>query len=393
MGFFGNRTDGHTHDGTGDSRKGFVDVIKYDGLNDELIWKFPYENISAGAQLIVNQSQEAIFLKGGIVCDVFGPGTSTLSANNIPILQKLINLPFGGRTPFTAEVWFINKTVKRNLKWGTKTPIKLRDPLWGIIIPVRSYGEYGIQVTDSSVFLNQIVGTQHITSTEDIVEQFKALVLTKVTDSISKYIVDKKVSVIDLPAQLDEISFLCKNRILEEFALYGISISNFYISSINYPDDDKGVQQINQAIANRMQRNIEGFTYQQERSFDVMQTAAGNEGTVANVMGAGIGLGMGVGVGSVFGNQIGNIGSVMAPSNAPPLPPPPAMQFHILVNNAQQGPFDSAQLSQLIQSGQVTRDTLVWRLGMQQWGKAGECPDLSALFVVSSTPPPPPQMN
>jgi membrane protease subunit (stomatin/prohibitin family) len=390
MSFFSKRTDGHTSDGTGDSRKGFIDVIKYDGLNDELIWKFPYENISVGAQLIVNQSQEAIFLKGGVVCDIFGPGTHTLDANNIPILQKLINLPFGGRTPFTAEVWFVSKTVKRNLKWGTKTPVKLRDPLWGILIPVRGYGEYGVQITDSSAFLTQIVGTQHITTTEDVIDQFKGLILTKVTDSISKYIVDKKVSVIDIPAQLDEISFLCKSRIQEEFSIYGISITNLYVSSINYPDDDPGVQQINQAIANRMQRNIEGFTYQQERSFDVLQSAAGNEGSAGNVMGAGMGLGMGVGIGNVFGAQFGQLNAVMTPTVAPPPPPTASIAFHILVNNVQQGPFELTHLSQLVQSGQVTRDTLVWRPGMPQWIKAGECSELSMLFVAVSTPPPPP---
>ena len=104
MGIFNKqRTDGESHDGQGNERKGFIDRIKYNGEADELVWKFPYENLSVGAQLIVNQSQEAVFLKGGAVCDVFGAGTHTLLANNIPLLQRLINLPFGGNTPFTAD--------------------------------------------------------------------------------------------------------------------------------------------------------------------------------------------------------------------------------------------------------------------------------------------------
>ena len=120
MGFFNKqRTDGRTYDGQGEERKGFIDRISFNGEAEDIVWKFPYDNLSIGTQLIVNHSQEAIFLRGGAVCDIFGEGTHTLSTNNIPVLQKLINLPFGGRTPFTAEVYFVSKTVRRNLKFGT----------------------------------------------------------------------------------------------------------------------------------------------------------------------------------------------------------------------------------------------------------------------------------
>ena len=116
MGFFNKqRTAGRTYDGQGEERKGFIDRISFNGEAEDIVWKFPYDNLSIGTQLIVNHSQEAIFLRGGAVCDIFGEGTHTLSTNNIPVLQKLINLPFGGRTPFTAEVYFVSKTVRRNL--------------------------------------------------------------------------------------------------------------------------------------------------------------------------------------------------------------------------------------------------------------------------------------
>jgi membrane protease subunit (stomatin/prohibitin family) len=157
-----NRTDGATFDGQGEERKGLIDRIEYNGKADELVWKFPYNNISTAAQLVVNQSQEAIFVKGGAFCDVLGAGTHTLSANNIPVLQKLINLPFGGRTPFTAEVWYVSKTVRRNLKFGTPAPIELLDPLYNVSVPVRSFGDFGIQITDSSAFMQQMVGTLHL---------------------------------------------------------------------------------------------------------------------------------------------------------------------------------------------------------------------------------------
>ena len=400
MGIFNKqRTDGETFDGKGDERKGMIDRIKNDGLAEELVWKFPYENLSIGAQLIVNESQEAVFFKGGKALDVFGPGTHTLSTSNIPILQKLINLPFGGNTPFTAEVWYINKTVKRNLKWGTKTPMNLRDPQWGVIIPVRAYGEFGIQIKDSTNFLNQIVGTQHITDTQTILEQFTSLIITKTSDTIAKYIVEKKVSVIDLPAKTDEVSNLCKERIFEEFEKYGILITNFYTESINYPTDHPQVEQINNAMANKLQREIEGFTYAQQRSFDVMETAAGNEGSAGGVMGAGIGLGMGVGIGGAFGSQMGSIGNQVnvnpppglnpnVPPNVPP--PPPMLLFHVLVNNVQQGPFNLNQLAEFAQKSQINRDTMVWRPGMAQWDKAGNQPELQQVFGAVPPPPPPP---
>lgn len=395
MGLFNkNRTDGRTFDGTDNSRKGVIDRIKYDGPANELIWKFPYDNLSIGAQLIVNESQEAIFYKGGKALDSFGPGTHTISTANIPLLQKLINLPFGGKTPFSAEVWFINKTIKRDLKWGTKTPMKLRDPLYGFIIPVRAYGEYGIQINDARSFMTQIVGTLHTADIQTIQEHFTSLIITKVTDTISKYIVQQKVSVVDIPAQVDEISKTCKDRISEEFDKYGILITNFYAESINYPEDHPQVEQINQAQANKLQRDIEGYTYQQERSFDVMDSAAQNEGNSGNLMGAGMGLGMGLGIGGTMGNQMGSIGEQLNTNqknqNQSTPPPPPGSAIFVLVNNKQEGPFNVEQLKSFIQNGQITKETLAWKEGMAQWDKAENLPQINQLFGTSTPPPPPP---
>ncbi len=175
MGIFNRkRTDGMTFDGQGDDRRGFIDVIQFNGSPDDIVWKFPYNNISTAAQLVVNQSQEAVFLKGGEVADIFGPGTKTLSANNIPILQKLINLPFGENTPFVAEVWYVSKTVRRNLKFGTERPVDIWDPLIQNSVPVRAFGQYGVRIADSAAFLREMVGTLHLFTTDDIIEQFRS---------------------------------------------------------------------------------------------------------------------------------------------------------------------------------------------------------------------------
>ena len=390
MGLFNrNRINGRPMDGAETSRKGIIDRIEYDGPEDELIWKFPYDNLSIGAQLIVNESQEAIFYKGGKALDSFGPGTHTISTANIPLLQNIINLPFGGKTPFTAEVWFINKTVKRDLKWGTKTPINLRDPLYDFIIPVRAYGEFGIQISDARNFMTQIVGTLHTADVLTIQKHFTSLIITKVTDTISKYIVQQKVSVVDIPALVDDLSKTCKDRISEEFEKYGILITNFYAESINYPEDHPQVEQINQAQANKLQRDIEGFNYQQERSFDVMDAAAQNEGNSGDLMGAGIGMGMGLGIGGTMGNQMGSMGSHLnTGQNQDTPPPPPVFSYYVLIDNKQEGPYGIEQLKSFIQSGQLLKNTFIWKQGMANWKKAEDLTDLNIFFNLSPPPPP-----
>lgn len=394
MGLFNKeRNDGYTYDGQGEERKGLIDVVKYNGEPDELVWKFPYENLSIGTQLIVNQSQEALFYKGGAVCDIFGPGTHTISTNNIPILQKLVNLPFGGKTPFTAEVWFVNKIVYRNLKFGTIVPIDLLDPLYNVSVPVRSFGEYGIQINDSSAFITQMVGTLHLTTTELIIDQFKSFITRKLSTCISKYILQKEITVVKIGAYLDEISIFVRDAINEEFAQYGIRIVNLDVASINFDKDDPNIKKILDSQSEASKRRMEGYTYQQERQLDIMESAAGNEGGAGQMMGAGMGLGMGFGIGGSFGQQMSNMSNVMNEKTASTPPPPPnipIVAFHILINNEQKGPFDMNQISQLIQQGQLNRETYVWKEGMAQWAKAGECTELQRLF--GSVPPPPPMV-
>ena len=395
MGLFNKqRTDGVTHDGQGEERKGFIDRIKYNGEQDELVWKFPYENLSIGAQLVVNQTQEAVFVKGGAVADVFGAGTHTLSANNIPLLQKLVNLPFGGKTPFTAEVWYVSKTVRRNLPFGTPVPIQLLDPFYKISIPIRSFGDFGVQITDASAFLQQMVGTLHLFTTEDIIEQFKSLVVRKLSSCISNFVVKEKVTVVEISAYLNEISNYVRDAINEEFAQYGVRITNFDVASINYDEENPNVKEVLKKhaegqgdVARLAALRGQADMYQLERQLDIMQTAAGNEGGAGQMMGAGMGLGMGLGVGGAFGQQMGNIAGVMQQQNVQ-TPPPIMSVYHVLINNVQHQ-YDLSTIGQYIQNGQITRDTLIWKAGMAQWDKAGDCVELQSLFGAVPPPPPP----
>ena len=287
-----------------------VDVVKYDGSPEVFAWKYPNSELGTWTQLIVNESQEAILVKGGQICDVFQAGRHTLSTNNIPLLNKLVNLPFGGRSPFTAEVWYINKVFSLDIKWGTSTPIQLQDPKYKVFVPVRAFGQFGIQISDSKKFLLKLVGTLPVFDKATILKFFRGVYLTKAKDAISSYLVHKNISILEINAYLNEISDFLKEKMVPVFAEYGINLASFYVNDINVPEDDSAVIQLKKALAKRAEMDIVGYSYQQERSFDTLETAAGNRGAGAissGLMGAGIGLGMGVGMGNQFGGMAQNL--------------------------------------------------------------------------------------
>lgn len=285
-----------------------VEVIKYDGTPDVFAWKYPSCELGTWTQLIVNETQEAILFKGGKVCDVFRAGRHTLSTENIPILSKVVNLPFGGRSPFTAEVWFINRAFTLDIKWGTQTPIQLQDPKYKIFVPVRAFGQFGIQIEDSQKFLLKLVGTLPKFDRTNILKYFRGVYLTKAKDAIASYLVHKNVSILEINAYLDEISEYLKERMAPVFDEYGIRLSSFYVNDISVPEEDNAVKQLKKALAKRAEMDIVGYSYQQERSFDTLEGAATNPNSMqGGFMGAGIGLGMGVGVGGAMGHQFSNL--------------------------------------------------------------------------------------
>ncbi len=285
-----------------------IDVIKYNGTPDILAWKYPIEELGTWTQLIVNESQEVVLFKGGKALDVFGSGRHTLETANIPLLNNIINIPFGGRSPFTAEIWYINKVYSLDVKWGTATPIQLQDPKYGLFAPVRSFGQFGMKIEDSKKFLIKLVGTLPVFDRETLVKYFRGLYVTKVKDTISTYLVHKQISILEINAYLDELSEFMQKRIQPTLDEYGIKLANFYVNDISVPEDDLGVKKLKEALAKRAEMNIIGYNYQQERSFDTLEGAASNPGSVSSgFVGAGIGLGMGANLGGTFGSQFGGI--------------------------------------------------------------------------------------
>lgn len=285
-----------------------VSVVKYDGSPDVFAWKYPDNELGTWTQLIVNESQQAILFKGGQALDVFEAGRHTLSTNNIPFLEQIINLPFGGQSPFSAEVWFVNKQFNLDVKWGTPTPIQVQDPVFGIFAPVRAHGMFGIQIEDAKRFLVKLVGTLPSFTKNDIMRYFRGVYVSRVKDAISSYIVERKVGVLEINMYLDELSEFLRDRIGPVMSDYGIGLTSFYVNDISVPEDDPAVVSLKQALAKKAEMELIGYTYVQERSFDTLEGAATNPGSAASdFVGAGLGLGMGFGMGGAVGGAFGDI--------------------------------------------------------------------------------------
>lgn len=285
-----------------------IKVVKYNGNPNVFAYKYPSEELGTWTQLIVNESQEAVLFKEGRALDVFQSGRHTLETANIPLINKFINLPFGGLSPFTAEVWFVNKVYSMDIKWGTTSPIQLQDPKYKIFVPLRAFGQFGIKIDNSEQFLMKLVGTLPIFDKTNLIKYFRGLYLTKVKDSISSYLVHKQIGILEINAYIDELSEYLKSKIEPVFAEYGIHLVNFYVNDISVPEDDPAVKQLKSALSKKAEMDIIGYNYQQERSFDTLEGAAKNtSSSSSNFMGAGLGLAMGTAVGGSFGGQLGDI--------------------------------------------------------------------------------------
>ena len=298
-----------------------IDVVKMDFAPGVFARKFPGQELSAKTQLIVSESQEAIFLKEGKAYGPFGPGRHVLDSRNYPILTPLIKIVTGD-SPFTAEVWFIQRSFKLDIKWGTAGAIQVEDPKYHIMLPVRSFGQYGIKVEDSTKFLVKLVGTLPAFTEKTLNDYFRGAIVTRVKDLIGEYMVDKQVSVLQLAARLKDISEEIEKQVSEEYEEFGVKIVKFNVNSISTDENDPAVKKLREALAKKAEMDIIGYTYQQERSFDTLKTAAGNQGA-GGVMNAGLGLGMGVGLGAPMGSMMGQMaGNIQtAPTAAPAAAP------------------------------------------------------------------------
>lgn len=271
-----------------------ADVIKWNAAPGVFAWKYPSEELSTKSQLIVSESQEAILLNQGKFVGPFRAGRHTLNTENYPLLGSILKIPFGGKTPFSAEVWFIQKAFSLDIKWGTPDPIQVEDPKYHIFIPVRAFGQYSLQIQDSTKFLLKLVGTLPVFVEKTLKDYFKGILLKHTKDLLAKYFIEKNTSIIQISANIREISDILHDEISRELEYYGIRIVNFNINSISTDEKDPAVARLRRALAERAEMEILGFNYQQKRTFDTMESAASNQGN-GNLMNAGIGMGITMG--------------------------------------------------------------------------------------------------
>lgn len=367
-----------------------IDIVQFHGNDREFVWKFPSENLRFGTQLVVKPAQTALFVYRGQICDEVKSGTITLKTGNIPLLTTLLSLPFGGDTPFQAEVWFINLISKLDNKWGTVRPIQLEDPKYGLVVPVRAFGQFGLRISEPRKFLETITGTAKVFTAEQIVEYFKGVVLQAVNVHLGKAFLQQRISVLEASMHLEAISQHCSQSIQAEFTKFGVELVNFFFHSINIPEEDSSYQRLKVLKEKAAELNLLGREiYQYDRSMDVLKTAAANEGGGGGLMQAGLGLAVGAGIGQQMAQQMGQLTTQLAPASAPPALPgaPAATAYHVAVNGQQLGPFPVAVLQHMIPAGTFSAASMVWRPGMAGWQAAATLPELAVLFAPAAPVP------
>lgn len=286
-------------------------VIKFEGDDSTLVWKHPAEDFNTHSKLIVHESQVAILYKDGRALDEFTPGKYRLENENIPILRGLINIPTEGESPFHCEVYFINKAISLNVVWGTSSRFPIIEPVFQIPINVGASGVMDIVVDDARKFLINVVGTQGITTTDQLTNYFKGKITIKVKNYLAKIM--SEVSYYNITQHLEEISEALHAKLKEDFAEYGVDLVTFYLSNVIVPKDE--TKKLEEVLNKKMEYGTLGFNWADEQIADISKRYASNPGGQDGVGGmvAGIPLAMAFGQmisdnvadnfkGSFFGN-------------------------------------------------------------------------------------------
>ncbi|HUH44203.1 MAG TPA: SPFH domain-containing protein [Treponemataceae bacterium] len=284
----------------------FIDMVEWKPQsNDVFAWMFPESNLSTATQLVVRESQEAFFFSKGQIIAKFGPGKHKLSTENIPLLRNLFGIPFGGKNPFTAEVWFVNKAAPLTIDWKT-TSMRFMDPDYGQMIPLTAAGRYGLKVIEAEKFLIQLVGTLRQFTSNELTDHFMGPLIAKTNSSIVSFMTANSVGINTIAAHLDNLSKFIGQPMAEFWEPYGFSLTGFYITSVDLDTSTPDGKKIAEALSDRSAQGIAGYTWQQKQSFGMANNA------VDKVSSANSGMGiMGVAMmANAFGGG-GGMGSAM----------------------------------------------------------------------------------
>jgi membrane protease subunit (stomatin/prohibitin family) len=281
----------------------FIEVIEWlDDSSNTLLYRFPVKDqeIKNGAQLIVRESQAAVFVHEGQIADEFPPGRYTIDGGNTPILSKLGAWKYGFNSPFKAEVYFVNTKQFNDLKWGTPNPIMMRDADFGMV-RLRAFGIYSIRVADPQAFIKEIAGTNARFMTEDIEGQLKRTLVSGFSDALG----ESKIAALDLASNYDELGKFIRTKLNDEFKTFGLELTKYVIENISLPPE------VEAAMDKRTSMGVIGDVgrYAQFQAADAMRDAAQNPS-------GGAGTGMGLGAGFALGNAMaGAMSDAMRPSS------------------------------------------------------------------------------
>src|SRR5687767_6083109 len=363
----------------------FIEIIEWlDDSTDTLVYRYPVYNqeIKMGAQLIVRENQVALFINEGEVADLFKPGRYELSTQNLPILTTLRGWKYGFQSPFKAEVYFFNTRLFTDLKWGTSNPVMMRDAEFGMI-RMRAVGTYAIRIADPKEFFKTVVGTQGLTTTDDILGQLRSTIINHLSDIIA----ESKIAALDLASSYRELATLAQQELAPQFAGYGLELSRFNIDNVSLPEE------VEAAIDQRTKLGVFGDRlgqYAQMQTAESIKVAAANPGGLA---GAGAGLGAGMAIGQAMG---GAFNAPPAPSGSTAPPPPPGAPSHaprwsLAIDGKTYGPYTDDALKAMVSSGQVKSSTQAWRPGAAGWAPLDSYSELELGGGTMPPPPPPAQ--
>ena len=279
-------------------KRQLLEVVEWeDSSNDTIVYRYPLtdrDELMTSSTLVVRESQCAIFMHKGKICDVFGPGTYKLTTENIPFLTKMLSLPAGFESRIKAEIYYVNTKQFIGLKWGTQNPIMMRDEEFGTI-RVRGFGVYSFRITEPSNFMREVFGTNAVYKVDSVNGHIKPMLIQAITDAIA----ESKISALDLAANYREFSKTVLETCKKEFEPMGITVTQFVVENISLPEE------VEKALDERTTLGVledKMGTYTQKKAADAMLDSANNPS--GGLAGAGVGLGAGVAMGGVFAEAI-----------------------------------------------------------------------------------------
>ena len=321
-----------------------IDLASWKPKSKEFVfaYRYPQTNLSTNTQLIVYESQEALFFSKGQLMGKFGPGKHTLSTENLPLLRSLFGIPFGGKNPFTAEVWIVNKLLPANLAWNIDR-MTIHDPDFDTQLPLTASGQYALKVVDSERFLINMVGTKEVFTETDMTSQAKGEFTSKSKSAIMKFMIQNHIGFKQISAYIDDLSNYLRDSIAPFWEAYGLEMSKFYVSTVELDTSTQDGCDIRDAIAKQTSMKLTGHTWQQEQAFDLANNTVGQVGNAGGGQGGLLGSLMALNMMNNMGGSMGG-GMIQPQYNQPSFGSQGGGQPQMPQDNAQMPKAYSAQV-------------------------------------------------